>query len=140
MRWKRSETEQNADDSEKLLISAHTHWLTYLAELSEGWPALRSLISRVVPSTRPLSARTSRAALNAVWLAHLHFYELRDTAAQPLAEWDAARWMAVLCWQLAKERLATSENPELEDTRMRTERESGKLEWQTSADMANSGG
>jgi len=57
---------------------------------------------------------------------------------------NAARWMAVLghkilhCWQHAKERLPTGANPELEDTRKRTEPESGKLEWQTSADMAYS--
>jgi len=35
LRWKRSETEQNADDNEKLLISARAHLLTYLAELAK---------------------------------------------------------------------------------------------------------
>ena len=38
----------------------------------------------------------------------------------------------------ANKRLATSANTKLEDVRMRTERESGKLEWQTSANLAYS--
>ena len=83
MRWKRSETEQNADDNEKLLISARAHLLTYLAEL--GKDGLLFVVDQQDRATfvRDFPRRPQRAGL-----AHLHFYGLRDTAAQPLAGWE----------------------------------------------------
>lgn len=74
MRWKLSETEPNADDNEKLLISARAHLLTYLAELAKD-----GLLFVVDQQGRAINETT-----------FVKYFPRR------LAEWDAARWMVLL--------------------------------------------
>ena len=122
------------------------HLRAYLTELPKD-AALLFVVDQQGRAINEITfGKDFHAALYAAGLAYLHFYGFRLTAAPHLptgmrrdGDHDGARpedpqqAAEIHWWQRAKERLSTSANTNLEDTRKRTERESDKLEWQTSA-------